>query len=399
MPTPTLTFNPVTSISTTSTLTFLDSTATVTDGGNALRAIRLALGSGLGTLGVFDGTALVSSATFGLITCQYDSAKKILTLRDNTTAQTALGADFTTALRLVAYACGTVAENATQSLTVSLGNPIYSGVTGHYYEYVSVSGAIEWPAANTAANARNFLGLTGYLATITSSTESATSVDLLESLEGWIGGTSDGTPGNARIWKWSAGPEANTVFWNGNTGGSAPSGQYTNWATGRPNNGGQANSTTNLAPYIYLSVGSSKWLDGTGAAAGYYVEYSTVSGTGIDGLSGTRSISNLTTVSPFPALIQATTPIQVSLANGAVTSAIGVALGGVTIGATNATHIQVSIDLGTSNAGKRRQAQGFRLINGSERELVSTRTRIGEVYNFVFLKTVDGSNSVNLLLS
>ena len=72
----------------------------------------------------------------------------------------------------------------------------------------------------------------------------------------------------------------------------------------------------------------------------------------------------------------------------------------VAIGASNGTHIQVSINLGTNNSGKRRQPQGFRLVGGTERVLISTPTRVGEVYNFVFLKTsVEGSTSVNLVLN
>ena len=163
---------------------------------------------------------------------------------------------------------------------------------------------------------------------------------------------------------------------------------------------GQEASVTNIEPYsLFLGGNSFKWADASGTNSGYYTEYSTVSGTGADGLAGTRQTSTFTVVSPFPAILQTITPIQVALLNGVVTSTIGVTAGNVTVGASNATHIQVTIDLGTNNAGKRRQPQGLRVINGSERELVATRTRVGEVYNFVFLKTVDGSNSVILLLN
>lgn len=94
------------------------------------------------------------------------------------------------------------------------------------------------------------------------------------------------------------------------------------------------------------------------------------------------------------------TPIEVAIVNGAVTNAIGVLLSNVTIDASNATHTQVTINLGTTTNGKRRKTQGFRLINGVERDLIRTDTRFGEAYTFVFLKTSsDGSSSVNLLLN
>ena len=92
-------------------------------------------------------------------------------------------------------------------------------------------------------------------------------------------------------------------------------------------------------------------------------------------------------------------PIEVSIINGVVTNAIGVLLSGVTIDASNAIHTQVTINLGTTTLGKRRQPQGFRLINGAERPLIRTETRAGEAYTFVFSKTFDGSSSVNLLLN
>lgn len=93
------------------------------------------------------------------------------------------------------------------------------------------------------------------------------------------------------------------------------------------------------------------------------------------------------------------TPITVSLVNGILQNAIGVAMAGVTIGPSNAIHTQVTINLGTNTNGKRRQPQGFRLLNGRERDLVATRSRNGEAYTFVFQSTVDGSNSVNLVLN
>ena len=97
----------------------------------------------------------------------------------------------------------------------------------------------------------------------------------------------------------------------------------------------------------------------------------------------------------------ATTPIQVSVVNGVIINTIGIPPSSATIGPSNATHMQVLIDLGTNTAGKRRRSQGFRVMsNGSERPLLLTERRVGEVYSFVFPETsVEGSTSVNLILN
>lgn len=395
MATPTLTFNPSPTVALGAAYTILDSAAIVNDGGNTLGTIRITLGPGIGSLGVVSGGTLTTTGTIGAVSYLYESAKRLLSL----TGSTATGADFTQVLKLVGYNSGSTAIGVGQIICVSLGSPLYSTETGHYYELIS--GVITWNNAKNAAASRNFFGLTGYLATVTSQAEN-NFLELRIGGTGILGGssfaTAAGTIGSSRVWKWETGPETGQVFWDG-----ASTGLFQNWFTdGNPKNSGQPSSTTNLAPYLFTYNGGQWYDDGSGSINAYYVEYSTASGTGNDGLSGTRSVSTATVQSAdaavIAALVQATTAIEVYLTNGAVTSTIGVPMGSVTIGAVNATHIQVSINLGINTGGKRRQAQGFRIISGSERELIATRTRVGEVYNFVFLKTVDGSSSVTLLL-
>lgn len=394
MPTPTLTFNPITSATLSDAALILDPAAAVTDGGNVINAINIILlGGTTGSLGVISGGVLSASGTIGLITYQYTAAKRSLALRDNTTGQTALGSDFTTALRLVAYDRGVSPLGSVQGISVNIGKPVYLPATGHYYDYVS--GGTGKIAANTSALARSFYGLAGYLTTFASLTEDDFVANQFNPSGGWIGGSSSvPSGGGLREWRWTTGPEANDIFWVGDGTGSSPAGQYANWITGEPG--------VDVA-IDYSSTSPKRWNDCSPDyfSPGYFVEYSTASGVGDDGLSGTRSTFVVTVGHPpeIAALIQATTVVQVSLINGAVTNTIGVALSGVTVGPSNETHIQVSIDLGTNNAGKRRQARGFRLINGVERELIATRTQVGERYNFVFPKTVDGSSSVNLLLN
>lgn len=399
IPMPSLTFNPIVSISPPATFAVLDPNALVNDGGTKIGAIRLALGAGAGALGIQVGaaTSLVFSGTIGTITYLYEGTKRLLSLTDNTGGQTATGADFTQVLRMVAYDRTAVSEGSSQTVCVSLGIPLYSTETGHYYEF---NGALtDWPAAKISAESKNFFGLAGYLANVTSALKNGVLLDRFAG-SGWVGGSSAETSGVGRIWRWAGGPEINAIFWNGNTGGSAPVGQYANWNTGEPNNEGQEASTTNVEPYVRVTGSLLRWNDVGGSQSGAYIEYSTLSGIGDDGLTGTRELFTITIQSPtIAALTQSITPIQVSIVNGAVTDVAGVALPGITIGPGNLMHLQVSIDLGTSNSGKRRQPQGFRIVGGSERELISTRSRVGEVYTFVFLKTVDGSSSVNLVLN
>ena len=95
-----------------------------------------------------------------------------------------------------------------------------------------------------------------------------------------------------------------------------------------------------------------------------------------------------------------TTPIEVSMINGIITNTTGVALANVTIGPNNATHTQVTIDLGTTTNGKRRQAQGLQLMaNNSERNLNPSTTRKGELYIMVFLNPLEVPSVINLILN
>ena len=403
MPTPTLTFNPVTSVALGDPYTILDPAATVTDGGNVLNSIHIILGGTTGSLGILSGGILATSGTIGLITYQYTTATQRLTLKDNTAGQTAVGSDFTTALRLVGYDRGSAIGGSTRTISINLGRPIYSVSNGHYYDFIS--GNITAPNANTAANAKTFLGLTGYLTTVTSAVESSFLATQLP-FESWLGGNSAGTlTTKPRIWKWTVGPESGTTFWTGDLAdGVASAGVYSNWKPGLPNNAGYPSDTNNNRPYmVFFGASDPRWDVAAGdlIIGGYQIEYSTVSGTGDDGLSGTRKTSSiLVNFDPIVmSLLQSTTAIEVAVVSGAVTNAIGVPIGNVTIGASNGTHMQVSINLGTNNSGKRRQAQGFRIVGGSERELIATRTRVGEIYTYVFLTTVDGSSSVNLILN
>ena len=309
--TPTLTFTPRTSITSASasSFTILDANASVNDGGNKLGAIRVSLGAGSGSLGVVNGAALQVTGTVGTISYQYDANTKVLSLIDNTSAQTATDAEFTQVLKLVGYSAGSTAIGASQAISVNLGRPIYSSDNGHYYEFISYGNAAAstktWTVANAAASGKSFLGLAGYLATVTSDTENAFMNNRIKE-EGWIGGASTGV-GSGRLWKWVTGPENGAIFWNGNqtaAGGTGVPGQYANWATGEPNNnkglGDNNPNNANNEPYAhFLTTG--KWNDYANdntSLSGYWVEYSTASGDRADGLDNTRKTFNVTVADP-----------------------------------------------------------------------------------------------------
>ena len=128
---------------------------------------------------------------------------------------------------------------------------------GHYYEYIA--GPVDWDAAFAAAAASSYLGMSGYLATITSAEENGFAAgDVAAGNEAWVGGSDNGNEGN---WTWRAGPEAGQAF------------TYTNWNPGEPNNccGGE-----NYLHINYATLGG--WNDHGGPGNvfqvnGYIIEF------------------------------------------------------------------------------------------------------------------------------
>jgi VCBS repeat-containing protein len=117
--------------------------------------------------------------------------------------------------------------NPSMSLNLSAikAGAAYDPSTGHYYEVVNVPVGISWADARDAAALKSFNGLTGYLATITSSAENAFILSKLPA-DGWIGASDDVTYINIATgaptyadqsaaegnWYWVTGPEAGTLF-------------------------------------------------------------------------------------------------------------------------------------------------------------------------------------------
>jgi hypothetical protein len=168
---------------------------------------------------------------------------------------------------------------AGQGLAAVVLWPSGSGGNDHYYEFVEVADPYTginnaWTTAKAAANASEFNGQSGYLATITSQAENDFVLGLVtgqfsQSEGAWLGGKAPEG--------WLDGPEIGQSF------------GYTNWGGIEPNNVGQ----------LWMVIGASsiyapgKWADDSGPpnnlgpgdgiphniadpVIGYFVEYNAI---------------------------------------------------------------------------------------------------------------------------
>ena len=193
----------------------------------------------------------------------------------------------------------TTATAGAKSFTFSLGSAIPFTPCGstlpHYYEFVPNTG-ITWTAAKTAAEARTYFGLQGYLTTITCAEENNFAFKSIGK-KGWIGASDAALEGD---WYWVTGPEAGTLFFRGQyPTGAAVGGLYNNWDTAsEPNNAGNEN-------YAHFLT-SGKWNDfaNTTSVDGYYVEYGGMTGDPSVTISGVKAL-NITLVAPTANPVQA----------------------------------------------------------------------------------------------
>lgn len=145
------------------------------------------------------------------------------------------------------------------------------GSNGHWYEFVILTSSTSVLDAEIAAEEASFMGLSGYLATITSPEEQAflnTIWPGATSVSGQFGGYSYFLIGGSDretegIFKWIGGPEEGTEL------------EYTNWEVGEPNN-------LDIEDYIvgwWADNALGNWNDGGNSTSGtnvvaYLVEYS-----------------------------------------------------------------------------------------------------------------------------
>jgi len=111
----------------------------------------------------------------------------------------------------------------------------YYPANQHFYKFVA--GKISGTNTFAAVATQKEFGLTGYLASITSSGENDFVASKVEGAKNvWIGATDLSKEGE---WKWVGGPEDGKQFWSGNctkVDGKVTEGYYGQWATGEPNN-------------------------------------------------------------------------------------------------------------------------------------------------------------------
>lgn len=145
----------------------------------------------------------------------------------------------------------------------------YDAATGKFYRLVNSN--VTWSAAQSAAVAASLNGVSGELVTIGSSYEN----DLVWNLNRsatvssgvWIGASDQVTEGT---WQWYNGSTAGSNVWIGTSGGTLQSGQYANWTTGEPNNGGGSGTED----FVIQNRSTGTWNDWSGGGnAGYIIEW------------------------------------------------------------------------------------------------------------------------------
>lgn len=175
------------------------------------------------------------------ITSIWNQATGVLTL-----IGTATVAQYQQALQTVVL-CNRTSNFITGYRTIIyvLGDLLYNPVNQHYYKLISSSTPIPWTTAVANAAATNYLGLQGYLITITDAQENGFISQLVNS-NTWIGASDAAVNG---VWRWVTGCEGLEDGGQGrhfsdelnfgctsSTGtGVSIGGNYQNWAVDEPN--------------------------------------------------------------------------------------------------------------------------------------------------------------------
>ena len=175
----------------------------------------------------------------------------------------------------------------------------YNPDTDHYYRYVSATN-INWSTARLDAYRAHLFGMQGYLVTIASDVENNF---LLYQMTGttWLGGSDFFS--NESDWYWMTGPEAGTMFWQGEEGGTEIT--YANWNPGvEPNN---YNGNDEVFAHMYASGSgypAGTWNDELANfnGAGYYVEFGGMPGDPDLDIEGIVNVNVITGIPVAPSV-------------------------------------------------------------------------------------------------
>lgn len=212
------------------------------------------------------------------ITSSWDVTQGELTLQGPATYT-----EFEAAVLATEFSSSSVQPTGIRQFSITVGEANFLPSTSHYYEFVSDPN-ISWTDAEIAASNRTYFGLQGYLVTLTSQEEADFSGSQAQGV-GWIGASDNAVEGE---WRWMTGPEAGTLFWDGNITGTEIT--FAFWNTGEPNDYPGGAATPGQENYAHITdntvgvVGS--WNDlpnvtatsGAYSAQGYVVEYGGTAG-------------------------------------------------------------------------------------------------------------------------
>ncbi|MGO4819178.1 LamG-like jellyroll fold domain-containing protein [Flavobacterium sp. W22_SRS_FP1] len=223
-----------------------------------------------------DVLAYTGTLPSGITAAAFDATTRSLVFSGTTTA-----ANWQTLLRTVTIQ--TVSATCFQEqrqVSFVVGNTYYNNMNGHFYE--NVPGAVNWATAFANAATKSYFGRAGYLATMTSLSETNFLWKIMAS-DSWMGASDDFNYINAATgtttyanqaasegnWYWVTGPEKGTLFSVGNGSPVTQSDQFAYWNTNEPNDDG---SSEHYGQFYLLSEG--KWNDLPATSTKpYIVEY------------------------------------------------------------------------------------------------------------------------------